>query len=155
MKPSRIIVVVVLLLVTAVGFLVYRHAHAPATPVVESSSLDAATTFTYEIAETPAAREQGLSGRADIPSEYGMLFVFDAPTKPGFWMKDMLASIDIIWLDDDGTIVGIEDSVSPDTFPQQFRPSENIRYVLETRAGEARRKGWEVGVKIALPDSLK
>ncbi len=109
--------------------------------------------FTYEVVTDPAAQELGLSGRATIPSDYGMLFVFPAPGMPGFWMKDMLTSIDMIWINDGGIIVGIEPEVSPRTYPKAFHPPSPVRYVLETRAGEAERKGWKVGTKLTLPKS--
>lgn len=105
----------------------------------------------FEIVTTEAQQEKGLGGRTDIPQDYGMLFVFPQDGKVGFWMKDMLVPIDIVWLADDGTVLGIEDSVSPDTYPQAFYPPQPVKYVLETKAGEMRRKGWSVGTKILLP----
>lgn len=117
----------------------------PVTPITQE--------FTYEIVTSNSAQQRGLGGRESIPTEYGMLFVFEKPSRTGFWMKDMLTSIDIIWLSENGTILGIEDSISPDTYltKQIFYPPEAVRFVLETRAGESRRKGWEVGTKIELP----
>lgn len=109
------------------------------------------TGFQFEIADTEELRSKGLSGRADIPEDYGMLFVYDTDVIPSFWMKDMLVSIDIIWLSKDGEIIGILGNVSPDTFPETFSPETAIRYVLETRAGEAKRQGWEAGTRIWLP----
>jgi uncharacterized membrane protein (UPF0127 family) len=106
----------------------------------------------FEIADTSAKQSKGLSGRAEIPDDYGMLFVFPEPVQTGFWMKDMLVSIDIIWLTDRGEIVGIEHSVSPDTYPDVFYPPMPISYVLETRAGYANEKGWTVGTSIYLPN---
>jgi len=105
----------------------------------------------FEVVTTQAAQERGLGGRASIPENYGMLFVFADDEKVGFWMKDMLAPIDMIWLSDTGTVLGIEDSVSPDTYPQAFYPPQPVKYVLETKAGEARRQGWEVGSHVSLP----
>jgi len=125
-----------------------RIANAPVEPVPQT----APATFMFEIRDTEAERKQGLSGRTDVPSNYGMLFVFPEKTVPGFWMKDMHVSIDMIWLSDDGTILGIEDSVSPSTYPRTFVPPEPVRYVLETRAGEARAQGWTVGATVDLPD---
>jgi uncharacterized membrane protein (UPF0127 family) len=65
-------------------------------------------------------------------------------------MKGMLTSIDIVWLSDTGTILGIEDSVRPESYPAVFYAPEPVRYVLETRAGEARRQGWTVGTTVPL-----
>lgn len=107
--------------------------------------------FSYEVVTTPEAQARGLGGRATIPHGYGMLFVFPSAERYGFWMKDMLAPIDIIWLSDDGTVLGIEHEVSPDTYPAVFYASSPVRYVLETRAGEARSTGLVAGSRIALP----
>lgn len=108
--------------------------------------------FRFEIADTDAERMQGLSGRADVPHSYGLLFVFDHAERYGFWMKDMLVPIDMIWLADDGTILAIDEAVSPDTYPTPFYPPRPVTRVLETRAGEARAQGWGVGTLIPLPE---
>src|SRR3989338_5701660 len=50
------------------------------------------------VADTPESRERGLSGRDGLASDEGMLFVFQNDGYHTFWMKDMLFSIDIIWL---------------------------------------------------------
>jgi len=105
----------------------------------------------FEIADTPQKQTKGLSGRSSIPDHYGMLFVFDPPRAQGFWMKDMLVSIDIIWLSDTGEILGIEHSVSPETYPNVFNSPSPVSYVLETRAGYAKARGWNVGDSILLP----
>ncbi len=146
--PSRTIaalVVFVLLLFIGAYFL-----YTP-SPVSRNSPTDFPANFQFEIVTSHEDRARGLSFRSDIPHDYGMFFVFPDPARYGFWMKDMLVPIDIIWLADDGTIKGIEQSVSPDTFPQSFTSPVPIRYVLETRAGEAARNGWEVGTRLKLP----
>ncbi len=105
----------------------------------------------FEIVDTPASRQQGLSGRTSLEPDYGMLFVFVDKDTYGFWMNDMLIPIDIIWVADDGTIVGIEESVAPDSYPNVFYAPEPVRYVLEMSAGNARSRGWQIGSKISLP----
>lgn len=107
--------------------------------------------FQFEIVTTQEAQARGLGGRAEIPSDYGMLFVFEEKQLQSFWMKDMLTSIDIIWIADNGVVVGIEKEVSPDTYPSTFISPEPVRYVLETRAGEAAKLGISVGTKLNLP----
>ncbi|MES2931668.1 MAG: DUF192 domain-containing protein [Patescibacteria group bacterium] len=109
-------------------------------------------TFQFEIADSDAERTQGLSGIAEVPPGSGLLFIFDRPERYGFWMKDMLIAIDIIWLADDGTVLEIEEGVSPDTYPTPFYPPQPVRYVLETRVGEAKAQGWMVGTRIPLPE---
>lgn len=88
-------------------------------------------------ATTPEARQQGLSGRTGLAPDEGLLFVFEQEGNYSFWMKDMRFSIDILWIDSAGTIVYIEPSVSPDTYPQSFDPKANALYVLELPAGYA------------------
>jgi uncharacterized membrane protein (UPF0127 family) len=105
----------------------------------------------FEVVSTQATQERGLGGRTSIPENYGMLFVFKQSSKVGFWMKDMRVPIDIVWLSDNGTILGIEDSLLPNTYPKAVYPPAPVKLVLETKAGEMRRRGWSVGTKIPLP----
>jgi uncharacterized membrane protein (UPF0127 family)/heme/copper-type cytochrome/quinol oxidase subunit 4 len=51
-----------------------------------------------EIADTPSEREQGLSDRASMHTDHGMLFVFPRPDRYTFWMPRMNFDLDIIWL---------------------------------------------------------
>lgn len=108
----------------------------------------------FEIVRTEADVARGLGGRAVIPPDYGMLFILDRRGDWGFWMKGMLTSIDIIWLGDDGAVLGVAEAVAPETFPKLFYPPAPVRLVLETRAGEARAKGWSVGAKVPLPEGV-
>lgn len=108
-----------------------------------------------EIVNTDAARVQGLSGKVELAHNYGMLFVFETDGSYGFWMKDMQVSIDIIWIKDNGEIVGIERKVSPETFPSVFYPPEPVRYVLETAAGTAERRGFSVGKRIDIGEAIE
>lgn len=119
-------------------------------PPLELPPIEEVSGIEVEIADTPEARAQGLSDRAIIPEGYGMLFVFETEGNYGFWMKDMFVSIDVIWLSPEGTILGIERNLAPETYPQVFYPPEPIRYVLETAVGEAERQGWEVGSSVTI-----
>jgi uncharacterized membrane protein (UPF0127 family) len=105
----------------------------------------------FELATSSAEQEQGLSDRSVIPDNYAMLFVFPEDGQYGFWMKDMDASLDMVWLTDDGTIASVTPNVPANSYPAVFYPPEPIKYVLETRAGFAQEKGWAAGMKIALP----
>lgn len=111
--------------------------------------------LSVEIADTPSARMQGLSGRTGLDEGEGMLFVFDQPGRYGFWMKDMTFPIDIVWISQDGYVVHMEKNVSPDTYfkqdpPQTFVNTPNALYVLELGAGEAEKHGLYLGTKVKI-----
>jgi uncharacterized membrane protein (UPF0127 family) len=104
-----------------------------------------------EIARTDAEREKGLSGRDSLPPTKGLLFMFPDSDYHQFWMKDMNFSIDIIWISEDLEVIGIDRGISPDTYPRTFRPSQPVKYVLETNAEYADTYGLAVGQKVRLP----
>ena len=103
-----------------------------------------------EYATTKAERERGLSGRENIPNDYGMLFVFPKDDQYDFWMKDTLVPLDIFWLDSQGHVVSIAQNVATSTYPNVFYPTAPARYVLETAAGFARSHGIATGTPLLL-----
>lgn len=86
------------------------------------------------IARDQPARELGLGGRDSLASTTGMLFVFDEPSRQGFWMKDMKFPIDIIWLDENFRIITVAADVLPSSYPTIFYPKEKSAFVLEVAA---------------------
>ncbi len=57
------------------------------------------SSINIEIVKDEESRRLGLSGRPSIDDDSGMLFEFDDESAQHcFWMKDMLFSIDIVWL---------------------------------------------------------
>lgn len=91
--------------------------------------------LTLKVADTEALREQGLSGSSPLSPREGMLFIFPHSGNYGFWMKDMLYPIDIIWLDEKYRIVSVEERAMPESYPKVFYPASPARYVVELRAG--------------------
>ena len=75
---------------------------------IKSIQIGSTVLNNIEIADTGKKREQGLSGKNNIGGDYGMLFIFEKPGFYAFWMKDMNFAIDIIWLDENYTVVGIK-----------------------------------------------
>ncbi len=108
------------------------------------------TSITVEVANTSEMRAKGLSDRRTLPDGTGMFFVFDSPDKYGFWMKNMNFSIDIIWIDADMYIVGVEKQVSPKTFPQIFYPNQAVKYVLELPAGFSDEHRIDIGQYVTI-----
>lgn len=103
-----------------------------------------------DIVDTEESREQGLSNRPPLDKNVGLLFVFDMPSQYGFWMKDMKFALDIIWMNEEGTVVALERDVTPDTYPKIFVNSSPAKYVLEINAGEAEKMGIFIGSKLKI-----
>ncbi len=103
-----------------------------------------------ELADTEEKRVQGLSGRETLESGHGILFLFENPDFHGFWMKDMHFPIDIVWINEDSVVVGVEREVSPDTYPQIFSSNTKVKYVLEINSGEASSLGIDIGSELYL-----
>lgn len=103
------------------------------------------TSVQVELALTEEAKRHGLSDRESLDPDTGMLFVFDYSTRHPFWMKDMNFPIDMIWLDERGTIVYIEHNASPESYPSLFGSNIESKYVLEVVAGFAEKHGLQIG----------
>lgn len=101
-----------------------------------------------EVASTEAAREKGLSGRAELGQDQGMLFVFDEVGKYCFWMKNTNFPLDILWLDSDKKVVDIELNISPDTYPASFCPEKAAKYALEVNSGLSQQEGVGLGSQL-------
>ena len=97
-----------------------------------------------EVADTPARKQRGLSGRPSLADGQGMLFPYTEPGLHGFWMPDMHFDIDILWIRA-GRIVDVSADVSKDDPRAVYRPREPAELVLELPAGTAARRGFRVG----------
>ena len=82
-----------------------------------------------ELADTPAARQTGLMYRTFMPTNSGMLFVFEEKAIHCFWMRNTKLPLSIAFLDDDGKIVNISD-MEPET-QNNHCPRSSVRYALE------------------------
>ena len=76
-------------------------------PVVEVGGV----VFEVEIADDAAERAQGLSGRDPLPEDGGMLFVYQEPVVPGFWMRQMRFPLDFVWIGEDCEVVDVTPNV--------------------------------------------
>lgn len=87
------------------------------------------------VVDTPEGREKGLSGHKSLESNEGMLFIFPEEKQHGFWMKEMLFPIDIIWLDSKKRIIYVKENAKPESYPEVYTPSTAAQFVLEVPEG--------------------
>src|SRR5680860_50032 len=98
-----------------------------------------------QVAATVEEQIKGLSGRESLPSDEGLLFVYESSGFQKFWMKDMNFPIDIIWIGEDKTVVDITEDLHPETYPRTFSPAQPAQYVLEVNAGYTQEQGIIAG----------
>lgn len=125
---AGVVVVVVLLLAAIFGMHVAKDRR---TTTISVNS----ATITATVADTQAAREQGLSDTDSLAPNHGMLFIFPQPGADSIWMKNMHYPIDVLWLDGDKKVVHIVEHMKPESYPEAYQSPSPASYVLEVSAG--------------------
>lgn len=138
-----LIILTLALIIAAIFYLVKKETIFEKTQIRIGKNI-----LNVEVADNLTKRATGLSFRESIGENEGMLFVFEEPIEAKFWMKNMKFSIDIIWIDENLKVVGIEKNISPDTYPQEFKSPGKIKYAIEVNAG------WTDSHKIKKGDKL-
>ena len=112
--------------------------------------------FSVELATNEAAREHGLMMRTSLARDRGMLFVFPDTAPRGFWMKNTLIPLDILYFDEQHKLVSAQLDVPPcKADPCPVYPSTGpARYVLELSAGTVRRIGARDGDTLTIEGKL-
>ena len=109
-------------------------------------------TFTLEIADTEDEQEVGLMGRESMPPDHGMIFVFEDSRQRGFWMKNTLIPLDIIYVDASGRVVSVKQMAPRDlTAVKSGRPA---MYAIELNQGAAARVGVQAGDLVTIPSAI-
>lgn len=108
-----------------------------------------------EIANTPEKRSQGLMFRTALPTDQGMLFVFDTPDYYSFWMKNTYLPLEMIFINEQATITDIIQASPCQKDPcPSYKPTQKALYVLEVNAGYTNTQGLVVGNTVILGDFL-
>jgi hypothetical protein len=103
--------------------------------------------FDAELAVTADERSRGLMSREALLPGTGMLFVFPREGRHGFWMKNTLIELDIVFIGADRRVVDIARRAQPcRTEPcAQYYPAAPAAYALEIAGGLADRFGIAAG----------
>ncbi|MEM8896895.1 MAG: DUF192 domain-containing protein [Bacteroidota bacterium] len=94
---------------------------------ISSSTGEVIKHIDLEIAENDTERAQGLMFRKSMEESRGMLFIFETEEVQGFWMRNTLISLDIIYVNAALEIVKIQRRTQPlsevsltSDFPAQY-----------------------------------
>jgi hypothetical protein len=116
----------------------------PALPVVQLNA--GMHLIRAEVAADYGSRMTGLMFRTAMPSNVGMLFIFDDLERQCMWMKNTLLPLSVAFIDEHGTVINVEE-MQPQTEDSHCasRPS---RYALEMNRGWFAARGIKAGSRI-------
>ena len=106
--------------------------------------------FSVEIADDAPEQAQGLMHRKKMASSAGMLFIYDAPHRASFWMRNTLIPLDMIFLDKTGTITNIKHNAQP-LDETLVDGGEGVLMILEINGGMAKALGISIGNQMRHP----
>jgi uncharacterized protein len=108
-----------------------------------------------EICQAPTELATGMMFRTNLAPEAGMLFLFTAPHRACFYMKNTKVPLSVAYLDPAGVILEIHDLKPLDETGVEAG-SERVQFVLEVNQGWFQRHGVSTGAVVRLPTgSLK
>ncbi len=122
-------------------------AQSAAQPPLDGVALQAGMhNIRAEVAHTPLQRQAGLMFRQQMAAHEGMLFVFEAPSRQCFWMKNTPLPLSIAFISDDGSIVNIAD-MQP-LSEASHCSAQPVRFALEMNQGWFAKRGIKPGFKL-------
>lgn len=92
------------------------------------------STVQVAVADDDHSRSEGLMNVHHMPTDAGMLFIFEEDEPRSFWMANTPLSLDIIFANSDFEIVRIHRNTQPYSH-EQFRSEAPAKYVVEVNAG--------------------
>jgi uncharacterized membrane protein (UPF0127 family) len=100
--------------------------------------------FSVELALTPQQQAYGLMNRTSMPQDHGMLFVFGDEAERGFWMKNTLIPLDMVFIKKNGVIHHIHENAIPHDLTTNYSKGP-VMAVLELNGGTSARLNIKPG----------
>ena len=108
-----------------------------------------------EIAKSFRKKMKGMMNRVSLQEDRGMLFPFFIPGYRLFWMKDVLITLDIIFLNRKFEIIYIHEAPVEHGFFHKIYWSHGFcKYVIETNIGFCKKNNILIDTKIEI-DNIK
>lgn len=110
-----------------------------------------------ELAVTERERNVGLMYRGHLDAGAGMLFVFERPQVLGFWMRNTLIPLDMIFISSKKKVVGVVHNAQPRSLETRGVGMKLSQYVLEVNGGFAKKHSIKAGtpVEFTLPRKVR
>jgi uncharacterized membrane protein (UPF0127 family) len=106
--------------------------------------------FSIELAVTAEGRARGLMFRDSLPRSSGMLFVYPAPIRATFWMRNTFIPLDMIFADPAGRVTHVHANAVPRD-ETTIDGGPGVLAVLEINGGLAARLGIVPGAEMRHP----
>ena len=106
--------------------------------------------FTVDVADEPAERSQGLMHVPAMPASKGMLFLYEAPQRATFWMKNTLIPLDMVFVGTDGVVTHVHENAIP-LDETTIDGGSGVIAVLEINGGLAGQIGIAPGTELRHP----
>ena len=119
----------------------------PTEPLVIVTREGKRLPFQVEMALTPEQQMVGLMFRPTVGPEEGMLFDWGQPRESSMWMRNTIASLDMLFITQNGTVLRIAERTVPRSLAV-ISSNGPVRATLELAAGTAERLGIRVGDRV-------
>lgn len=117
---------------------------------IELRNGEALVRFNVEVADSGDERALGLMNRERLAKSSGMLFVYQTPQRAGFWMKNTLIPLDMIFADATGIVTRVHADARP-LDKTRIDGGDDVAFVLEINGGLAKRLGIVEGSQLRHP----
>ena len=159
-------IAIFLISITVLALLFYLISHGGGTnnddvqPEFEAqveflSEADTNIILDCQIANTTEERQTGLMYVSSLPESEGMLFIQDPPRNVTLWMKNVEIPLDMIFVDENLRVVGIEEAIvelpdTPDGELIRYYSGQPVLYVIEANMGFCTENGIVPGTEITI-----
>ncbi|MBS3963108.1 MAG: DUF192 domain-containing protein [Methylomonas sp.] len=105
-----------------------------------------------ELATTASEREYGLMHRPQLSANQAMLLTYPDSGRRAVWMKNMRIPLDVLFLSEDGKIVGMKSGLPPCAGSpcSVYESGVAARYILEMNAGIIEQTGLKPGDELTI-----
>ena len=145
-KALKFLLILVFICIIFILYLQLAN-HETADAIVIFQTNDKAMSFHCDVADNPLSRQKGLLGITYLENNDGMIFVYEDAAIRTFTMKDMLIPLDIIFINENHTVIHI---VEADIGQEHISSKGKAQYVVEINKGLSALHQIAIGTKIKL-----